>query len=151
MIETFNPGVVNVDGRDIARVRNIATSSAYPLSVSIEEACAEVIRSECLLLDPEVRRSPERVRALLHPDFLEFGASGRVWDIESIIDSLASEKVPIEIVATDFQTTPLNDDVVLLTFKTETSVRVCLRSSTWVKGDNGKWLLRFHQGTIVPA
>lgn len=109
--------------------------------MSGEDACAEAIRREKELPDPEVRRQPEFVRALLHPDFIEFGASGRIWNIESIIGALASEQTPNEITATDFQATLLAPDVVLLNFKTETSERVCLRSSTWVKSDGEKWLL----------
>ncbi|MFD7702692.1 DUF4440 domain-containing protein [Streptomyces caelestis] len=47
---------------------------------------------ELSLLDhPEVRRSPECVGELLHPDFLEFGASGRIRDRASIIAALAAE------------------------------------------------------------
>jgi len=40
---------------------------------------AEVVRRELLLLDPVVRADVGRVRGLLHPDFVEFGASGRIW------------------------------------------------------------------------
>jgi hypothetical protein len=44
----------------------------------------QVIERELALLDPELRRDPDRIRALLHADFVEFGASGRVWDRASI-------------------------------------------------------------------
>lgn len=40
---------------------------------------AEVERLERALLDPSVRADPGRVAALLHPEFVEFGASGTVW------------------------------------------------------------------------
>ena len=40
---------------------------------------AEVMQRERQLLDPRVRCQPHLVRALLHPDFLEHGASGRMW------------------------------------------------------------------------
>ena len=116
----------------------------------VENGCAEVIRREKQLLDPEVRSQPELVRALLHPDFIEFGASGRIWDTDSIIDALASEQIPNEIAATDFQATLLAPDIVHLIFKTENAGRTCLRSSTWVRSIGGEWLLRFHQGTVVP-
>lgn len=117
--------------------------------MSAEEACNEVIHRERQLLDPEVRRQPDLVRALLHPEFVEFGASGRIWNAESIIDALASEQTPDEIMATDFLALPLDPGVILLTFKTDSAGRACLRSSVWIRSDSDKWLLRFHQGTVV--
>lgn len=117
--------------------------------MSTEELCAEVIRRERLLLDPEVRRQPDRVRALLHPEFVEFGASGRIWNAESITHTLASEQTSYEITATDFLALPLAPDAILLTFKTESAGRACLRSSVWIRSEGNKWLLRFHQGTVI--
>ena len=129
------------------------TGDGHAITVVVmnnDEACAAVIRREKQLLDPEVRRQPELVRALLHPDFIEFGASGRIWDTDSIVGALASEQIPNEITATDFQATLLAPDVVLLNFRTDNVGRTCLRSSIWPRSDSDRWLLRFHQGTIVP-
>lgn len=39
----------------------------------------ELLELEQLLLDPSVRGSPQAVIPLLHPDFVEFGSSGRVY------------------------------------------------------------------------
>lgn len=50
------------------------------------------IEAELKLLDPEVRRSPQRVGELLHPEFVEIGASGRIWDRDAIIALLAGER-----------------------------------------------------------
>ena len=47
-------------------------------------------RMEEALVDPEVRRSVEVMESLLHPDFVEFGASGRIFTRASIIDLLCS-------------------------------------------------------------
>ena len=117
--------------------------------MSAEAACNEVIHRERQLLDPEVRRQPDLMRALLHPQFVEFGASGRTWNVESIIDALTSEQTSHEITATDFLALPLAPDVILLTFKTDSAGRICLRSSVWVRSDDDQWLLRFHQGTVI--
>lgn len=89
--------------------------------MSTEEACAEVIGRERQLLEPEVRRQPDLVRALHHPEFVEFGASGRIWNAESIINALTSEQAPHEIAATDFLALRLSPDVILLTFKTDSA------------------------------
>jgi hypothetical protein len=120
-------------------------------SVSTEEMFAEVIRKERQLLDQEVRCQPDLLRALLHPEFVEFGASGRIWNAESIIENLVSDKSPHEIEATDFLALSLASDAILLTFKTECAERVCLRSSVWIRSGGDEWLLRFHQGTVVTA
>ncbi len=117
--------------------------------MSAEEACAEAISRERQLIDLEVRRRPDLLRALLHPEFVEFGASGRMWNSESIIDALTSERTPHEITATDFLAVPLAPNVILLTFKTDSAGCVCLRSSVWIRSDGDQWLLRFHQGTVI--
>lgn len=114
-----------------------------------EEVFAEVIRRESQFFDPEVRRHSELLRALLHPDFVEFGASGRIWNTQSIIEALTTEEDPSEITGTDFHAALLAPDVILLTFKTITLERVCLRSSIWMRGDENQWQLRFHQGTVT--
>lgn len=117
--------------------------------MNADEACAEVIRRECQLLNSQIRRQPNLVRALLHPEFGEFGASGQIWNADSIIDVLASEQAPDEITATDFLAVHLAPNVILLTFKTDSAGRACLRSSVWIQSGGDKWLLRFHQGTII--
>ena len=117
--------------------------------MSIDEACAEVIRRERQFFDPEVRRQPDRLRALLHPEFIEFGASGRIWDFQSTIEALSAEQTAYEILGSDFQALPLAPDAILLTFKTSSPGRVCLRSSIWIRTNSNEWLLRFHQGTIT--
>ncbi|MGN6688708.1 MAG: DUF4440 domain-containing protein [Actinomycetales bacterium] len=105
----------------------------------------EVIRREKLLLDPALRASAEDVTALLHPDFVEFGASGRVWDRASIVSALAEDPT-VSGESTDFRTAPLADNVVLLTYRV-TGEPGSLRSSVWVRDANAGWRLRFHQGT----
>lgn len=112
--------------------------------VSDEDSC-EVVLRERMLLDPAVRASPDRVLALLHPDYLEYGSSGRVWDRDSIVAALGADPA-VPGVATDFSPCPLADDVVLLTYQI-VGTRGSLRSSVWVRDAKGGWLVRFHQGT----
>ncbi|WDV55280.1 DUF4440 domain-containing protein [Streptomyces coeruleorubidus] len=113
-----------------------------------DPAVEAAIDGELALLDPDVRRSPERVVALLHPDFHEFGASGRHWSRAAIIAALAE--------TTDLETAPvvtsrvhgvqLAPDLVHLTFDTEHDGRRAHRSSLWRRTEDG-WLLYFHQAT----
>jgi ribonuclease HI len=109
----------------------------------------EVTQSELSLLSPPIRRDPQLIRELLHPDFVEFGTSGRIWDTESIVQALTTEVDPVEIKAFDFVPTSLSADSILLTYTCESGERKSLRSSIWTKNEVGKWVLLFHQGTIV--
>jgi hypothetical protein len=106
------------------------------------------IQGELRLLDPEVRGSPELVGALLHPDFHEFGASGRHWDRASIIADLAATTEPgtAPVVASRMKGVRLAPGLVQLTFDTAADGRHVHRSSLWRRTEEG-WLLYFHQGT----
>ena len=107
-----------------------------------------VIAKELSLLQPGLRSRPDAVVELLHDDFREFGASGRVWDRASIVDALASDPGP-GAVADDVNAVPLGDDAVLVTYVARNPQRVSLRSSVWVRS-GGRWRILFHQGTAVP-
>ncbi len=112
----------------------------------MDEDLAEVLRLELLLLEPEVRKNAERVLRLLHADFYEYGASGRIWNRESVAKATTGTKE--RIVATNLEPRRLGPDAILVTYASESDGRRALRSSTWVR-DHGSWLLLFHQGTLV--
>ncbi|MGW1064963.1 nuclear transport factor 2 family protein [Streptomyces aureus] len=111
-------------------------------------AVEAAIESELRLLDPAVRRSADLVAALLHPDFHEFGASGRVWDRASTVASLeAGMEDGGRITTFRMKGVQLAPDLVHLTFDTDNNGRRAHRSSLWRRlGD--EWLLYFHQGTL---
>ncbi|MEU0452895.1 MULTISPECIES: DUF4440 domain-containing protein [unclassified Streptomyces] len=106
------------------------------------------VEGELALLDPEIRRSPERVAALLHPDFHEFGASGRHWDRAGIIALLATATDPdgTPAVASGMRGVQLAPDLIHLTYDTERDGSRAHRSSLW-RRTHGAWLLYFHQAT----
>jgi len=107
---------------------------------------ALVVERELLLLRAAVRRDPQRVLELLHPDFAEFGSSGRVWDRLSITAATADS--PRDIEATGMQARRLGPDAFLVTYTSHDGARHALRSSTWIR-EGGQWLLLFHQGTVL--
>ncbi|MET9429549.1 nuclear transport factor 2 family protein [Streptomyces sp. NPDC003036] len=114
-------------------------------------AVAAAIERELRLLDPAVRRDPVLFAALLHPDFHEFGRSGRHWDRASMtaeITAAAADDAPRSAppTASRMRGVQLADDVVHLTFDTERDGHWTHRSSVWRRTDRG-WLLYFHQGT----
>jgi hypothetical protein len=106
---------------------------------------------EVALLDPAIRHDRAHVESLLAADFQEFGASGRIWSRGQILDMLESES-PRTIAAHDLVFHSIADDVALLTYRAvssdpQTLKRLTtLRSSLWICLD-GKWKMRFHQGT----
>ena len=109
---------------------------------------AEVVQRELLLHDAEVRHDPARLLALLHSDFREYGASGRIWDSSDVaVATTGSREL---IIATDLHARRLADDVVLLTYRSRVGAQEALRSSIWLLTD-GAWLLLFHQGTAAPT
>ena len=113
---------------------------------------AELLHCELQLLSPKVRRDRSRVGALLARDFVEFGASGRVWSREETLEELAREEGFEPPVMEDFRCRQLAEDLVLVTYRTvrgDTDAdgqQMSLRSSLWSKQMKG-WMLRFHQGT----
>jgi hypothetical protein len=104
---------------------------------------ATVIALERRLLEPELRRDREALGALLHEDFREFGASGRVYDRDSVVEALlASGGASAQ--AVDFRATRLGPDAILVTYRTDAP---SLRTSVWVRGAHGSWRVLHHQGT----
>jgi hypothetical protein len=122
-----------------------------PSRAVAKAVAAELLRAEMLLLDPAVRRDRARVSALLANDFFEFGASGRIWTRDQILDLLATEEYSPPVVE-DFACHRIADNVVLVTYRTvrmnkETGQReAALRSSLSIRR-SGTWKIRFHQGT----
>jgi hypothetical protein len=104
------------------------------------------VEGELALLAPETRTSPERMKALLHRDFREVGASGKHWDRETVAAMAAASSGPA-LRADDVDATRLADTVVLVTYASSApGGRPAHRSSVWVR-ESGRWLLRHHQGT----
>ncbi|MFE3641188.1 DUF4440 domain-containing protein [Streptomyces sp. NPDC059169] len=117
-------------------------------------AVAAAIAGELRLLDPSVRRDPALLAALLHPDFLEFGASGRRWERAAIIESLVREgdadPDAVPIAASRMTGDEIAPGVVHLTFVTDDNGAHAHRSSLW-RWSDGSWRLYFHQATPFSA
>ncbi|MDO8376099.1 MAG: nuclear transport factor 2 family protein [Aquabacterium sp.] len=110
---------------------------------------AELRGYEERILDPTVRADPARVRALLAPDFTEFGASGRVFDRDGILAVLAAEGPREARQARGFKVRLLAPGAALTTWRVKRDDGIeTLRSSVWQQQD-GRWLMVFHQGTLA--
>nr|BFD87538.1 nuclear transport factor 2 family protein [Streptomyces sp. Xyl84] len=115
-----------------------------------ERAVQAAIEGEMRLLDPGVRASPERVLELLDPEFTEIGASGRRWDVESVLTVTSGGSVspqsPVEV--SEVSGVVLAPGVVHLTYFADNQGRRAWRSSLWRLTETG-WRLYFHQGTLT--
>ncbi|MBU2809138.1 nuclear transport factor 2 family protein [Acidithiobacillus ferrooxidans F221] len=102
------------------------------------------------LLDQIVRQSPSRLSDLIADDFVEFGASGRVYTKQDVLD--ASSRLPDVVTPLGaFEVLVATADMAFVTYRStirddDGTVREALRSSLWVLRD-GRWQIRFHQGT----
>jgi glyoxylase I family protein len=106
------------------------------------------------LLEADVRASAAKIKDLLADEFVEFGASGRVYDRCEVLGSLRAES-SVRRSLTDFRVRLLAPGVALATYRAERrgehgkrAVR-SLRSSVW-KHVGDRWQLVFHQGTSIP-
>jgi len=119
------------------------------------EDVQELQRLEEELLRPEVRRSPEKMEALLADDFLEFGRSGRIYDKANILET-AARPCDGRLSLSQFAAKALAPSVALVTSwstlrDANGNERHSLRSSIWTRTEKG-WRLGFHQGTpMAPA
>lgn len=102
---------------------------------------------------PETRRNVSRLQMLLHPDFEEFGRSGRHYSRDELLREL-----PVgdhgTMRAEEFAGSVVGAGVALITYRSAyvdasgNRSRVTLRSSLWIETAAG-WQMRFHQGTPV--
>lgn len=103
---------------------------------------------EQLLLNPEARHRSKAMETLLHPDFIEFGSSGGVYDRQTMIEMM-TEEVSAEVIIRDFDVRALSGDTALVTYRSIGHTgQEARRSSIWVQDDAG-WRLVFHQGTRI--
>ncbi|WP_138444591.1 ribonuclease HI family protein [Sinomonas susongensis] len=104
-----------------------------------------VVELEQELLDPETRSDFGQLAYLLHPEYREIGQSGRLWVRDEVVDALVQDpelSVSFELV----EASALSPDLIQVLYRTASAEGSALRSSLWQRAD-GRWRLRFHQGT----
>ncbi|NGN92906.1 nuclear transport factor 2 family protein [Nocardioides sp. KC13] len=96
-----------------------------------------------------VRADPSRLVELLAPDFEEIGASGRQWDITSILEMLAGEDEDMSDIEVHGLTgRVIADGVIILRWQSVRDECRVNRTSLWQRRPEG-WRLVHHQGTPV--
>jgi hypothetical protein len=113
----------------------------------------QIYELESRLIDPEVRKSAEKISELVAEDFWEHCTSGGIYHYSKNAVFLSGdqpEELNWEIV--DYRVRALAGDVVLTTYKlikhNEAPKEYSLRSSIW-KRFAGQWKMVFHQGTLT--
>lgn len=95
--------------------------------------------------------SAEEASRLIAEDFVEFGASGKMWTKKEIVAAI-SQWEPNECVVEDFTVRELSEVVCLVTYRVlgtdKAPLPFSLRSSIW-RHNGGTWQIIFHQGTNV--
>ena len=116
-----------------------------------------LIGLERQLLDPAVRSDARRLGALLHPAFVEVGRSGVRYSRAEVLREFAGGAPAYRVAGTDWGVSEVAPGVALVTYRTEhvgegeEDARPTLRSSLWVRREDGTWTVRFHQGTAAAA
>ncbi|MEI2714299.1 MAG: ribonuclease HI family protein [Nocardioides sp.] len=108
---------------------------------SDEETVVELERS---LLADDVRSDPPAVAALLHPQWQEIGASGRLWSRADLLAEIGPLASPVSLDVLSVE--KIGPDQILLVWRAVSDDDSRLRSSWWVRTPGG-WQQRFHQGT----
>jgi ribonuclease HI len=103
-----------------------------------------VLDLERALLTDTVRSDPSRVAALLHPDWYEVGASGRIWNRAEMLATVGPLAAAVECEVIDAQHVTRNE--ILLLWRSTGNGSPALRTSLWIR-TTGNWQQRFHQGT----
>ncbi len=93
--------------------------------------------------------------AALAEEFVELGQSGRRWTRDATLAAMSGDPPRDDIAIEVFETATLAPDLILATYdlvvigvdRTHARSR---RSSIWIRRD-GRWQMRFHQGTPVPG
>jgi hypothetical protein len=112
---------------------------------------AEVLQLERELQTAECRRDRARVSALLAEDFLEVGASGKVWDRPSALELLGAESGDDAVIEVhDLTGRVIGDGFVLACWDSDRGGRRARRTSLW-RRDLAGWRLVHHQGTLLPV
>lgn len=114
-----------------------------------ENELAELESLEEALWRSETRFNRTHMREVMSPDFFEFGQSGRVYDAEEVL-SVDTEDIEAALPLPNLKIRQISDDVFQVTYDSVVNrgqdIEFAHRSSIWSRSE-GKWELRFHQGT----
>jgi hypothetical protein len=113
----------------------------------VRQPWEHVLERERELQTPACRADEARLRDLLAPDFVEIGASGRRWDLDSVLAMLRQESTDSKVInLIGLTARQLAPGVVQVFWESERAGRRSRRTSLWCERGGG-WQQVFHQGT----
>lgn len=110
----------------------------------------DLAQLEASLWQAETRFDRTYMEGVLADDFVEFGRSGRRYDRAQAL-AAEGQRIDARLPLEDFTVSLVSVDVALVTYISEVRYDEVLRanrSSVWVR-EEGRWRLRFHQGTPI--
>jgi hypothetical protein len=113
---------------------------------------AELTAREESLWRPGTRYDDDYMTSLLHPDFVEFGRSGRRYGYGDVLVGAGAD-FSIDLPLPRLTVQELVPGTALVTYLSVAvfeSVEYANRTSVWLRTTDG-WRLRFHQGTATSA
>ncbi|MHC8404217.1 MULTISPECIES: nuclear transport factor 2 family protein [unclassified Pseudomonas] len=106
------------------------------------------------LLAQLTRCNPAEISYLLAEEFIEFGASGSIWNKQQVVEQLPHQSFTPRTIS-EFEVRSLSENTVLVTYRCQTGSidqrrpANSLRSSIW-QMQREQWKMVFHQGTKIP-
>lgn len=120
-----------------------------------EAVVDELRRREPLFHRREFVHSAESFDACVADDFWEVGASGARYDLATvrrgILANLTAAQDACDAEAwqvTEFDVRPLGADTYLATYRLDQAGRLSRRSTLW-RRDGERWVVVYHQGTLI--
>ena len=86
------------------------------------------------------------MEAILAPEFVEHGRSGRVYDRTASLTIDAPDEIEVDLPLTNFTVRMVGEEVALVTYVSVEPRGRSNRASLWRRYESD-WLLEFHQGT----
>lgn len=111
-----------------------------------------LLHLEQRLLSRVVREDAAELALLIADDFIEFGASGGIWNKSDVLEALPQQTFTPRTVS-QFTFKQLSEDSALVTYHCHTGAvdqrmpADNLRSSVW-RRHGEQWQMVFHQGTF---
>jgi hypothetical protein len=115
---------------------------------------AELIAREPIFHRLELGTTRADFEAQTAPDFWEVGASGAIYDRETVWSVLEARYADPDRASSDpwetseFECRRIAPDTYLLTYTLRQNTRVTRRLTVWQRHD-GPWRILYHQGTMV--
>ena len=121
------------------------------MSQDLRAVEADLLAREPIFHKPELATTRADYTAQTADDYWEVGASGRVYDREFVIHTLASRgKVPgdEDWVVSDARCRRLSADTYAFTYQLDQAGRLSRRLTLWRLDPDG-WKILYHQGTLI--